>query len=198
MTVEPYEILKLLGKGKGGYSYLADMSGTLVVVKKIHYEPCDYYQFESNKLNSELADYNVLRDVGVPIPELLSSDQEEQLLVKEYIEGDTLAEVAAAGRLTLDHVNQIFDMCGRLYPNGLNIDYFPTNFVERNGTLYYVDYECSRYSDEWNFENWGIYFLANTQGLKAFLQTGDHAVLLENGKPIRAGFEETVRQWIAQ
>ena len=36
-------ILRLLGRGKGGYSYLADCNGQRVVVKQIHHEPCDYY-----------------------------------------------------------------------------------------------------------------------------------------------------------
>ena len=40
-----YTILKLLGKGKGGYSYLARTGNEEVVVKQIHHEPCAYYQF---------------------------------------------------------------------------------------------------------------------------------------------------------
>ena len=36
-----YRILRLLGKGKGGYSYLAESEGDLVVIKQIHHEPCD-------------------------------------------------------------------------------------------------------------------------------------------------------------
>ena len=37
----PYRLLRLLGKGKGGYSYLAERNGQQVVVKQIHHEPCD-------------------------------------------------------------------------------------------------------------------------------------------------------------
>ena len=45
-----YSLLKLLGKGKGGYSYLAQMAdGQQAVVKQIHHEPCVYYQF-GNKI----------------------------------------------------------------------------------------------------------------------------------------------------
>ena len=35
-----YRFLRLLGKGKGGYSYLAERDGQQVVVKQIHNEPC--------------------------------------------------------------------------------------------------------------------------------------------------------------
>ena len=51
-----YRILRLLGKGKGGYSYLAGGPQGQVVVKQIHHEPCSYYQF-GDKLAAELHDY---------------------------------------------------------------------------------------------------------------------------------------------
>lgn len=53
-------------------------------------------------------------------------------------------------------------MCGKLYPLNLNIDYFPTNFVVQNGKIYYIDYECNNYMEEWNFENWGIKYWSKT------------------------------------
>lgn len=49
-------------------------------------------------------------------------------------------------------------MCGLLYPAGLNIDYFPTNFVPWGGTLYYIDYECNAYMEQWDFEHWGAQY----------------------------------------
>ena len=49
-----------------------------------------------------------------------------------------------------------------LYAAHLNIDYYPTNFVVNCGKLYYIDYECNAYSDEWNFENWGIKYWSLT------------------------------------
>ena len=50
-----YKILRLLGKGKGGYSYLVTDGEGEYVLKQIHHEPCAYYQF-GDKLASELAD----------------------------------------------------------------------------------------------------------------------------------------------
>ena len=46
---------KLLGKGKGGYSYLVTDGTADYVLKQIHHEPCDYYQF-GDKIESELND----------------------------------------------------------------------------------------------------------------------------------------------
>ena len=57
MTVNDveYTVLKLLGKGKGGYSYLVTDGTTQYVLKQIHHEPCEYYAF-GDKLQAELAD----------------------------------------------------------------------------------------------------------------------------------------------
>lgn len=43
------------------------------------------------------------------------------------------------------------------------IDYFPTNFVVQDELIYYIDYECNNYMEEWNFENWGIKYWSKTQ-----------------------------------
>lgn len=46
-----YEVIKLLGHGKGGYSFLVTDGTKEYVIKQIHHEPCDYYQF-GNKMES--------------------------------------------------------------------------------------------------------------------------------------------------
>ena len=53
----------------------------------------------------------------------------------------------------------------------MNIDYFPTNFVVSGGLLYYVDYECNGYMDEWSFENWGVRYWFRTPELTAYLES---------------------------
>ena len=70
MTVcgKSYQVEKLLGHGKGGYSYLVrDEAGRAYVLKQIHHEPCDYYQF-GDKMASELGDYEKLSAIGIPMP----------------------------------------------------------------------------------------------------------------------------------
>ena len=52
---ETFQVLRLLGKGKGGYSYLVTDGIQEYVLKQIHHEPCDYYQL-GDKLASELRD----------------------------------------------------------------------------------------------------------------------------------------------
>lgn len=58
---------------------------------------------------------------------------------------------------------QVREMAKVLYEAGLNIDYFPTNFIVQDEKIFYIDYECNNYMDEWNFENWGIKYWSKTQ-----------------------------------
>ena len=57
MTVNDagYTVIRLLGKGKGGYSYLVTDGAAQYVLKQIHHEPCEYYTF-GDKLQAELRD----------------------------------------------------------------------------------------------------------------------------------------------
>ena len=159
LTIKDREcrVIRLLGKGKGGYSYLVTDGETLFVLKQIHHEPCEYYSF-GNKLESELRDYETLRKIGIPMPKLLDVDLQQECILKEYIEGETVSDLIRTGRMEQAWLEQVREMCRLLYPAGLNIDYYPTNFVLMGGRLYYVDYECNAYMQEWDFEHWGIQY----------------------------------------
>ena len=156
-----YEIERLLGKGKSGYSWLASKDGTKVVLKQIHHEPCSYYQF-GKKIRSEINDYKRLSAIGIRMPVMLDVDIDRECIIKEYIEGDTVYELVIRDEMRPEYIDQIKEMCALLYPADTNIDYFPTNFVVRDGELFYIDYECNDYMEEWNFENWGIKYWSKT------------------------------------
>lgn len=72
-----YKVIKLLGHGKGGYSYLVMDGEKEYVLKQIHHEPCDYYQF-GNKMESEMKDYERLKKNGIPMPEMIEADIEKE------------------------------------------------------------------------------------------------------------------------
>lgn len=152
-----YRIIQLLGKGKGGYSYLAEKNGLQVVIKQIHHEPCDYYSF-GNKIEAELRDYARLQNAGIRIPRLITVDKDAEQIVKEYIDGPTVMEQVHAGIPVAPYLPQVRTMAAEAMKAGLNIDYYPTNFVIHGGLLWYVDYECNDYSEQWDFEHWGIQY----------------------------------------
>lgn len=162
-----YAILRLLGKGKGGYSWLAQREGMQCVLKQIHHEPCEYYQF-GDKLGAELGDYERLRGAEVPLPALLDADRAAERLLKEYIPGPTVYRLVLEGAVEPWHLEQVRDMSQRLRAAGLNIDWFPTNFISHGGTLYYVDYECNEFMEQWSFERWGAGYWARTEQFDAY------------------------------
>ena len=164
-----YQIIKLLGKGKGGYSYLAERQGLKYVLKQIHHEPCSYYQF-GNKIEAEKNDYNTLINAGIRIPKMIDIDIDNERILKEYIDGNTIFEMIEKDIPISDYLLQVREMATLAKLSGINIDYFPTNFVVQNGLLYYIDYECNSYMDEWSFENWGIKYWSKTPEFMNYLK----------------------------
>ena len=169
MTVNnrDYEVIRLLGKGKGGYSYLVTDGQRRLVLKQIHHEPCSYYQF-GDKLASEIRDHEWLRKLGIRMPALLEVDEAQERILKEFIDGPTVFDLVLQDRVKPEYVTQVEQMCRILYQNGTNIDYFPTNFVVCEDLLYYIDFECNAYMEQWNFENWGIGYWSKTPQFLAY------------------------------
>ena len=164
-----FDVIRLLGKGKGGYSYLVHDGEEQFVLKQIHHEPCEYYQF-GDKLASELRDYETLLQIGIPMPKLLDVDQSQERILKEYIDGPTVFELVRDGLDLKTSLAQVKQMCRLLYPNNTNIDYFPTNFVLQAQKLYYIDYECNGYMEQWDFEHWGVKYWSRTPEFEEYLQ----------------------------
>ena len=162
MTVngKPFSVIRLLGKGKGGYSYLVTDGSQESVLKQIHHEPCAYYQF-GNKIEAELRDYQRLRAIGIPMPAMLDVDLENERILKEYVEG-TIYDLVLRDQMRPEYVEQVQAMCRLLYPANTNIDYYPTNFIVQDGRLWYIDFECNDYMEQWDFENWGIQYWSKT------------------------------------
>ena len=156
-----YNIIRLLGRGKGGYSYLAEKDGIFYVLKQIHHEPCNYYTF-GNKIETERNDYQRLLQTGIPLPRMLDIDIPNERILKEYIDGPTIYELVKNDAMEEVYLRQVQEMAAAVYAAGLNIDYFPTNFIVQDGVLYYIDYECNDYMEQWNLENWGIKYWSKT------------------------------------
>ena len=100
---------------------------------------------------------------------MFETDIENERIVKEYIEGETVFDLVKNGIPVEQYLLQVREMVELIRATGYNIDYFPTNFVVNDGLIWYVDYECSEYSDRWNFENWGIKYWSRTHEFEEYL-----------------------------
>lgn len=141
---------------------MAEREGNLYVLKQIHHEPCEYYSF-GNKIEAEQKDYNRLLQTGIRIPRMLDIDIANERILKEYIDGPTIYDLVKNDAMKDSYLMQMREMAKVVYKAGLNIDYFPTNFIVQDEKIFYIDYECNNYMDEWNFENWGIKYWSMTQ-----------------------------------
>ena len=152
-----YKIITLIGHGKGGYSYLANDGNNEVIIKKIHHEPCSYYNF-GDKIQSELNDYNTLLNLGIRIPKMIDYDLNKEIIIKEYIKGDVISDLIKEKKDIYKYIGQLREFLPILHNSNINIDYYPTNFVVNsiNDLIYYIDYECNTYDGKWDFDNWGI------------------------------------------
>ncbi len=193
-------IIKFLGKGKSGYSYLAEIEREKYVLKIMHYEPCPYYSFgDVNKVILEVGAYYKLRKFGFPLPQLFEFNTEENYLIKQYIEGKTAMDIIAENNISDTRIAQLFQMSKLAKINSINIDYFPNNFVINSDKLFYIDYEFNPYSIKWNLENWGIYYWANNVGMKEFLKCKNPLAINEtedSGIPIKDGLQSKVDDWM--
>ena len=61
------------------------------------------------------------------------------------------------------------------------------SFFVHDHLIYYVDYEVNEYTDEWNFENWGVKCWSRTPEFEAYLKK-----YMEGGREHEA--EEIARQ----
>lgn len=110
-----FTVIKLLGKGKGGYSYLVSDGEHNYVLKQIHHEPCSYYTF-GNKIQSELNDYERLKNARLRLPKLIDCDVENERILKDYIDGKTAYELVLQNEMKPEYIEQIREMCRLLNP----------------------------------------------------------------------------------
>lgn len=193
-----YLIKRFLGKGKSGNSYLAENSSSQFVLKIMHNEPVAYYTFHDNKTKLEIDAYQRLSNLNLKIPKLYEFDIDRQFLVKEFIDGTVASEFISKRKMNDEIIIQLFELSEKLKNKNFNIDYFPSNFVIRNNEIYYIDYETNPYLEEWGFLNWGIYYWANSEGMKQYLETGDAAAINEfpeKGIPHKREFEDQISYW---
>jgi TP53 regulating kinase-like protein len=150
-------ISSYLGSGKSGHSYLAHTESKSAVLKEIHSLPCEYYIFD-DKLKSEIDAYETLSGLNISIPELYEVDYDNQYILKEFIDGYLCAELVIENKVNSKIYKQLFQIAHETKINGLNIDFFPDNFVVKNEIVYYIDYEVNPYIKEWDLSEWGLFY----------------------------------------
>ena len=94
---------------------------------------------------------------------MIDIDFENEIIVKEYIDGQTIEELIKNNQSIDLYIPQVIQMAELAKKHNINIDYYPTNFVVSNKKLFYIDYECNEYMDKWSFSNWGYQYWKNRE-----------------------------------
>ena len=101
---------------------------------------------------------------------MLAADPEQEIIIKEYISGKTAFACVCDGTDMDPLIIQVKEMAEKARSSGINIDYFPTNFIVHEGLIWYIDFECNDYMEEWDFENWGTKYWSRTAEFEEYLK----------------------------
>lgn len=112
--------------------------------------------------------YGVLDAAGIPMAKLLSVN--EGGFVREDVQGVNGLDLAVKGQVDSRVLQQLEDMSEKAAAAGYNLDYFPENFVVKDGCLIYVGLKFTRYLEEYSLENWGLPYWSRSPELELYLQ----------------------------
>ncbi len=178
--IEVFKLVKELNQVSNGKFFLYERDNELVVIKELSQKIDSEGEFEIDK---ELFSYERLKALDIYTPKLLGYNRENNIVIKEYLEGKDLLGIIRDRTLTKDNYIELLRYSEFLNSDNLNIDYFPANFVLKENRLYYVNYKVFPYSEELNLRNWGIYYWINNEGIKRYMETGDeYFINIENEK----------------
>ena len=115
--------------------------------------------YSSNKegflqyINSE----NKLRTSGIRIPKLYVYDKNKMLVVKEYIEGESVLDLLLKEDLKDEIFEEVFTINFMMKRNKIKLDFDPINFRFFEGKLYYISDFCKVFDEKASFEKEGIF-----------------------------------------
>lgn len=180
-TYQGYNIIEYLGGGKAADSYLVKKNEHYYVLKKMHLKP--FINGHIFRVKDELESYNKLISLGLNMPELIDYDENNQYLIKAYIEGKNLAYLIKDNQIPVMLYHAFYIIIEKLESLGYTIDYFPTNFIVNENKLFYVDYEINPYQEMWDYKNWGVHFWFNTEGFKLYFPNQNMEKLSDPNTP---------------
>lgn len=176
---EVFKLVKELNQVSNGKFFLYDRNNELVVIKELSQKIDSEGEYEIDK---ELFSYERLKALDIYTPKLLGYNRENNIVIKEYLEGKDLLGIIRDESLTRDNYIELLRYSELLNSDNLNIDYFPANFILKEDKLYYVNYKVFPYSEELNLRNWGIYYWINNEGIKRYMESGDEYFINVNNE----------------
>ena len=135
------------------------------------------YLVRKYKIESEFTEalyrYKKIYSYGIYTPMLRVKDKKEFILVFDYIEGETMAEVLSKGDIPENVFTKLFTFYRYCRANQIEINYLPENFIVNDKKLYYTSLELFPKNPDINLENYGIEFwIMSQKGYDHLIQLG--------------------------
>ena len=117
-----------------------------------------YKELDSQIFDFELYSYKILKKLELNIPNLISIDKKNKVIISEYIQGENTEHLINTKKLEQGALMEIFAISELVNINNYNIDYQPSNFILKDKQLVYIKYAIYPYDELFNFHNYGVYF----------------------------------------
>ena len=152
------------------YEVIDRLSSYLLKVKK---DDKTYlvYDFSSNPegFGDFKFAYKRLKNSGVTIPTVYELDKKTCRALVEDVEGDTLFDTLCKRDLLDEEMEQVFIANFKTRVNRIRLDFDPTNFIYKDGKLYYLPFNFTEYVRDADFTQKEIRLYFYTKEFKALL-----------------------------
>ena len=146
---EAWMVKSHLHRGQSSDTYLVHNDLHLPFIVKA-------YHPETPAMARDVESYETLKALGVMMPLLLHVEPSQRMLVKQYLNGDTVAQMLKKQRLNPLLLSKMKDLADYLKNKGVMLDYHPENFIVSDTLIYYVDYTCLPYDSTNDFDHVGL------------------------------------------
>lgn len=146
---EAWMIKRHLHRGQSSDTYIVHNDLHLPFIIKA-------YHPDTHAFARDVEDYETLKALGVMMPLLLHAETSQRMLVKQYLKGETVAQILKKQRLDPLLLSKMKDLADYLKNKGVMLNYHPENFMVWDTLIYYVDYTCLPYDSTHDFDHVGL------------------------------------------
>lgn len=147
-----YTIIRILSNHPDYHLYIATANNQMHTIRE--------YKLKEN-FDEASKNIKLLNRMDVNVPVLEAINDEEYIIIREYIQGSSACDLLLSGQLRKVHLELIRDMAIDFEKSGLSLDYFPSNFIVNGNDIVYIGTQIFVKNDENCFDKKGADFFLN-------------------------------------
>lgn len=147
--MKEYTIIRVLKEHPDYYMYICTRNNKMHTIRE--YKSKERYM-------EEVENIRLLNKMDINVPELEAVNENEKIIIREYLPGLSVCDLLMKGELDWSHLQLIRTMALRFEDCGLSLDYFPTNFIICENDVFYTGAKVYLKNDDNGFDNVGAKF----------------------------------------